>query len=454
MADHQCPSTITKTAVSTPLPATTPPKSVQIPVNPLENVAAPNISYYTPQQHIPAGTAITRKDNPKPLPKVFTPLKLRGLTLQNRVIVSPMCQYSADDGHLTMWHITHLGGILQRGPGLTIIEATAVTPEGRISPQDSGLWKDSQIEPLKKIVEFAHSQGQKIAIQLAHAGRKASTVAPWINRKAVATADVGGWPDNVLSASNDAFDAPHTVVPRVMTLEDIASFKQSFIDSVNRALKAGVDAIEIHAAHGYLLHATLSAATNKLPAPYSGSLENRMRLLLELTTLVRAAIPESMPLLVRIPGSDWMPPESNCWEINQAIALSLELTKLGVDFLDVSSAALMVEQKVVSGPGYQVPFADAIRKALVEAGRGEATKVGTVGMITSGVQAEEILQDGKADAVLVARGFQKSPGLVWDWAAELGVEVRVANQIGWGVGQRPTGGVKGGDAPGAVKDKS
>jgi 2,4-dienoyl-CoA reductase-like NADH-dependent reductase (Old Yellow Enzyme family) len=179
-----------------------------------------------------------------------------------------------------------------------------------------------------------------------------------------------------------------------------------------------------------------------------------MRLVLELATLVRAAIPESMPLLVRIPGSDWMPPESNCWEINQAIALSLELSKLGVDFLDVSSAALMVEQKVISGPGYQVPFADAIRKALIEAGRNEVTKVGTVGMITSGVQAEEILQDSKADAVLVARAFQKSPGLVWEWAGELGVEVRMANQIGWGFGQRPTGGVKGGNATSAVREKS
>ncbi|CZT09183.1 related to flavin oxidoreductase [Rhynchosporium graminicola] len=417
--------------------------------NPLENVPAENITYFTPRQIIPAGTAIVHSDSKSPKPKVFQPLQLRGLTLQNRIIVSPMCQYSAEDGHHTMWQQTHLGGIIQRGPGLTIVEATAVTPEGRITPQDSGLWKDSQIEPLRKTVEFAHSQGQNIAIQLGHAGRKASTVAPWISRKAVATTDVGGWPDNVISASDVPFDAPHTCVPKCMTLDDILNFKESFIASVKRALVAGFDAIEIHAAHGYLLHSTLSAVTNTLPLPYSGSLENRMRLLLEVTSETRAILPSTMPLLVRIPGTDWMPAESNCWEINQAIALSLALSRAGVDFLDVSTAALMSEQKVISGPGYQVPFAAAIKEALEKEGLGELTKVGTVGMITSGVQAEEILSAGKADAVLVARTFLKSPGMVLDWAGELGVDVRMAEQFGWGYGQRGEGGVKPGVAAAA-----
>ncbi|PVH81857.1 putative NADPH dehydrogenase C23G7.10c [Cadophora sp. DSE1049] len=445
MADHQCPSTIVKSSTpGTPVVAKAPK-----PINALENVPAANVTYFTPRQIIPAGTAIVHPSKPSPIPEVFQPLQLRGLTLQNRIMVSPMCQYSAEDGHHTMWHQTHLGGIIQRGPGLTIIEATSVTPEGRITPQDSGLWKDSQIEPLRKTVEFAHSQGQKIAIQLAHAGRKASTVAPWINRKAVATAEVGGWPDKVISASDIPFDAPHTCVPKCMTLEDIASFKASFLASVQRALIAGFDAIEIHAAHGYLLHSTLSAATNTLPAPYSGSLENRMRLLLELTTSTRAILPPTMPLLARIPGTDWMPPDSNCWEINQAITLSLALSRAGVDFLDVSTAALMSEQKVVSGPGYQVPFAAAIKEALEKEGLEEQTKVGTVGMITSGVQAEEILAAGKADAVLVARAFLKNPGLVWEWGGELGVEVRQAEQLGWGYGQRREGGVKPGVAAAA-----
>jgi 2,4-dienoyl-CoA reductase-like NADH-dependent reductase (Old Yellow Enzyme family) len=253
----------------------------------------------------------------------------------------------------------------------------------------------------------------------------------------------------VISTSNEAFDAPNTCIPTTMTLDDIASLKKSFLDATNRALKAGFDVIEIHAGHGYLLHASLSAATNSLPAPYSGSLENRMRLLLEITQLIRIAIPDTMPLFVRIPGTDWMPPESNCWEINQAIALSLALSAIGVDFLDVSTAALMHDQKVISGPGYQVPYADAIKKALNKAGKSDKTFVGTVGMITSGVQAEQILQDGSADAILVARAFLKSPALVWDWAAELGTPVRIANQFGWGFAQRSDGGVGGGHASAA-----
>jgi len=226
-----------------------------------------------------------------------------------------------------------------------------------------------------------------------------------------------------------------------MTLPEIEAFKAAFIAAVHRALEAGFDAIEIHAAHGYLLHATLSALTNKLPAPYSGSLENRMRLLLELTTLTRAAIPEDMPLLVRIPGTDWMPAGSNAWDLEQCVQLSLALAELGVDFLDVSSAGLMAEQKITSGPSYQAPFAEAVKKTLKEAGKGHVM-VGTVGIIESGVQAEGLLQEGKADAVLVGRAFLKNPGLVLAWAGELDVEVRQANQIGWGFGQRPAGGVK------------
>jgi 2,4-dienoyl-CoA reductase-like NADH-dependent reductase (Old Yellow Enzyme family) len=208
-------------------------------------------------------------------------------------------------------------------------------------------------------------------------------------------------------------------------------------------------AIEIHAAHGYLLHSSLSALTNRLPAPYSGTLKNRMRLLLELTSLTRAAIPTNMPLLVRIPGNDWMQDSPDNFDAAQAATLSLALSNLGVDFIDVSSAGLMSEQKIKSGPGYQAQFSEVVKKALQESGRAEKTKVGIVGMITSGVQAEELLQEGKGDMVLVARAFQKNPGLVWEWAGELGVDVRVANQIGWGFGQRPGGGVKSGHSASA-----
>ncbi|RFU34889.1 hypothetical protein B7463_g1461, partial [Scytalidium lignicola] len=438
MADHICPTTISPVRRKGSISCTD--RIIKAP-HPLENVAASKIPYYTPQQTIPAGTAILHpdaEDKVDTLAKIFQPLVLRGLHLQNRILVSPMCQYSAIDGHLTDWHLAHLGGIMQRGPGLTVIEATAVTPEGRITPQDSGLWQDSQIEPLKRIVDFAHGQNQFIAIQLAHAGRKASTVAPWIDRKSAAPEEAGGWPDRVISASDIPYDE-HTCVPRAMTLADIVSFKNSFMDAVHRALKAGVDAIEIHAAHGYLLHATLSAATNRLPEPYGGSLENRMRLLLELTEEVRATLPSSMPLLVRIPGNDWLDhkPELHGWTVDEAATLGLELSKLNVDLLDVSSGGLVAEQKIISGPSYQAPFSHAVKKAC----SGSKTQVGTVGMITTGKQAEKILEDGMADVIFVGRAFLKNTGLVWQWAEELGVEVRAANQIGWGFGQRPGGGV-------------
>ena len=226
------------------------------------NRAAPGISYYTPLQQPPAGTASDPQPNGSHPPKLFQPLKLRGVTFQNRIMVSPLhsllsdrinltcgqlsplCQYSAEDGHHTAWHFAHLGGIIQRGPGLALVEATSVTSEGRITPEDSGLWKDSQIEPLKRIVEFAHSQNQKIGIQLAHAGRKASTVAPWLSHGAVAGKDVNGWPDKVMAPSDVPYEGLAT--PKAMTKEDIQHYKQSWVASVKRALTAGFDVIEIH----------------------------------------------------------------------------------------------------------------------------------------------------------------------------------------------------------------
>jgi len=208
------------------------------------NRAARGISYFTPAQLPPAGTALV-SEGQKSVPKLFKPLKLRGLTLQNRIMLSPLCQYSAEDGHYTMWHLTHIGGIVQRGPGITCIEATAVTPQGRITPEDVGLWKDSQMENLKKVVEFAHSQNQKIMIQLAHAGRKASTVAPWLSGGEVAGKDLNGWPDDVYGPSAIPWNNDHAK-PKEMALEDIQEFKKAYADSVKRALECGFDAIEIH----------------------------------------------------------------------------------------------------------------------------------------------------------------------------------------------------------------
>ncbi|KAI9815932.1 MAG: hypothetical protein M1827_001924 [Pycnora praestabilis] len=441
MADHRCPTTTTKVnGVPAHLPSIYDGgQHHYLSHHPLENAAAKGTSFYSPEQKILAGTTINPQISGKPIPKLFQPLQLRGLTLQNRIMVSPMCQYSADNGHQTLWHLTHLGGIIQRGPALTIVEATSVTPEGRISPEDCGLWQDSQIAPLRMLTDFAHSQGQHVCIQLGHAGRKASTVAPWIDRKAGAPTNVGGWPENILSASAIPYDE-HVFCPKAMTLADIEDFKISWVAAVERALKANFDVIEVHAGHGYLLPQFLSPATNHRTDKYGGSLENRMRLILEIVDLTRKNIPEEMPLLVRISATDWLEydPSTLSWDIDQAIALSQALVTRGVDLLDVSSGGLVAAQKIKSGPGYQAPFSKAIREAV----QGSGVAVGVVGMITSGSQANELLDQGYADVAIVGRAFQKNPGLVWSWAEELEIEVRVANQIGWGFGQRPLGGIK------------
>ncbi|KAI8301042.1 NADPH dehydrogenase afvA [Colletotrichum sp. SAR11_59] len=269
----------------------------------IDNPAAKDVSYYTPLQDPVSGAAICTTTG-APIPKLFTPLTVRGITFQNRLFLAPLCQYSAKDGYATDWHLTHLGGIIQRGPGLALMESTAVQREGRITPQDIGLWEDGQIEPLRRIIEFAHSQGQKIGIQLSHAGRKSSTVAPFLHMNATASAEVGGWPDEVYAPSalrfNDAYPQP-----RAMTFEQIQEFKKAFVDAAKRAVRAGFDVIEIHAAHGYLIHQFLSPINNQRTDEYGGSWENRVRLVLEITDLVRPSIPEDMPLFVRISATDW-----------------------------------------------------------------------------------------------------------------------------------------------------
>jgi 2,4-dienoyl-CoA reductase-like NADH-dependent reductase (Old Yellow Enzyme family) len=354
------------------------------------------------------------------------------MKLQNRVMLSPLCQYSAEDGHYTMWHWTHMGGIIQRGPGLTCVEATAVTPEGRITPEDSGLWKDSQIEPLRKLVEFAHSQNQKIMIQLAHAGRKASTVAPWLSSGEVAPAELNGWPDNVLAPSAIPFDENHAQ-PKEMTKEDMQKFKTAFVAAVNRAMKAGFDAIEIHNAHGYLLHEFLSPASNKRTDEYGGSFQNRIRLTLEIVDLVRHAIPDTMPLFLRISATDWLEEtelKDESWRVEDTVRLAKILADRGVDLLDVSSGGLHSRQHIHAGPCYQAPFAKEVKNSV-----GDKMAVATVGSITTGKQANDLLEEG-LDLIIAGRMFQKNPGLLWAWSDELGVEVHWANQIRWGFGGR------------------
>ncbi|KAF8954753.1 NADPH dehydrogenase [Flammula alnicola] len=415
------------------------------------NVGAPRAPYFTPIQEPPAGTAIDPQPGGKPIPKLFQPIRIRGVEFPNRIWLSPLCQYSAQNGMLTPWHMAHLGGILTRGPGHTMVEATAVLANGRITPEDSGIWSDEHIGPLSQIVTFAHSQSQKIGIQLAHAGRKASTVAPWISGDPTASEAVGGWPDDVWapSAVPYAENYPH---PKALTKEGVKDVIEAFVAGAKRALKAGFDVIEIHAAHGYLLSEFLSPVTNKRTDEYGGSWENRVRLVLEVVDRVREVIPQDMPLFLRISGTDWLEeslPHEPSWRSEDTARLAPLLYAHGVDFIDVSSGGNHPKQKIsLTGAGdhvhgaYQAPLAKDVMRALgatvafpssktttssaapVDAGRAQRMLVGTVGKITSGVQAEALLQDGQ---------FLKNPGTVWSWAEELGdVQVQLASQIRWG----------------------
>lgn len=305
-----------------------------------------------------------------------------------------------------------MGGIIQRGPGLACVEATAVQARGRITPEDVGLWKDSQIEPLQKVVEFAHSQNQKIMIQLAHAGRKASTVAPWLSSGDIAGKDVNGWPDDVHAPSAIAWNEKHAQ-PKEMTLEDIDEFKKAFLASVRRALKAGFDVIEIHNAHGYLLHSFISPVSNQRTDKYGGSFENRVRLTLELVEETRAIIPKDMPLFLRISATDWLEeqkdiPES--WTADDTAKLAPLLAERGVDLLDVSSGGNHPKQHPHTKPAYQAPFAIKAKKAV-----GSKMAVGSVGSIDSAQLASDLVEKEGLDLVIVGRGFQKNPGLVFAW---------------------------------------
>ncbi|KAI0130220.1 hypothetical protein BJ170DRAFT_619224 [Xylariales sp. AK1849] len=406
----------------------------------IDNAAANGISYFTPAQDPPSGTQLNGST------KLFTPLTIRGTTFPNRLFLAPLCQYSAKHGYASDWHLTHLGGIIQRGPGLTIVEATGVQPEGRITPQDVGLWEDGQIEPLRRIAEFARGQSQKIGIQLAHAGRKASTVAPWLSANAVAAKEAGGWSDDVVAPSAIPFDAAVNPTPKAMTTGQIEGFKAAFTSAAKRAVKAGFDVIEIHSAHGYLLHEFLSPISNQRTDGYGGSFENRTRLLLEVTEGVRASIPKDMPLFVRISATDWFEFDENSkaefpesWTVAQSAQLALLLADRGVDLLDISSGGIhpKAASGIKSGPGYQVPFAQEIKKAV-----GDKMLVSAVGGIKTGTVAEEVVQSG-VDVVMAGRWFQKNPGLVYAYADELGVDVKMANQIGWGFGGRGNRGRKG-----------
>lgn len=337
---------------------------------------------------------------------LFDPLTIRDVTFLNRVFVSPMCEYSSTDGYANDWHFVHLGSRAVGGAGLVLTEATAVVPEGRISPQDLGLWKDEHIEPLARIANFIHAQGSVAGMQLAHAGRKGSTYRPWEGQGAIPESG-GGW--NVMAPSALRF-ADNFPLPQALSIEGIQDVVTAFAAAARRACEAGFRVLEIHAAHGYLINEFLSPLTNQRTDAYGGSFDNRTRMLREIVSAVRHAWPEGAPLFVRISATDWA---EDGWDLNQSVELARRLKPLDVDLIDCSSGGNIAGAKIPLGPGYQTPFAEKIRK---EAG----ILTGSVGMITNSIQAEHIVFTGQADAVLLARELLRDPYWPLRAARELG----------------------------------
>ncbi|KAH0838004.1 NADH:flavin oxidoreductase 2 [Lanmaoa asiatica] len=421
------------------------------------NRAVPTVNGFFPLNEPDVGSAYTNTDvftQNKELPVLFQPLTIRNVTFKNRIWVSPMCQYSADRGHATDWHLVHLGGFASRGVGAIMAEATAVVPEGRISPEDLGIWADSHIEPLKRIVNFAHAQGTIIGIQLAHAGRKASTYAPWVHSNAagthrtdkdVAQKEENGWPDDgkshTVCTSTYPADALYSVYgpsdvpfsdlhprPKAMLEGDIKNVEDAFVAAVDRCKKAGFDFIEVHGAHGYLIHEFLSPLSNSRTDVYGGDLSSRMRFPLRLIKRVREAWADK-PLFVRISATDWAEgPEKGDdgewkqWGIEQSKLFVGELKSLGVDLVDTSSGGNWIQQKIPLKHGYQVPFAAELKAAHSD------LLIGAVGLLTDPAETESYLKEGKSDVVLLARELLRNPHWTLTAARALGVAVKPAVQ--------------------------
>jgi len=341
---------------------------------------------------------------------LFDELKIRDVRLVNRIAVSPMCQYSCENGLATDWHLVHLGSRAVGGAALVMVEATAVLPEARISPQDSGIWSEAHIEPLRRITKFIHSQGSVAGIQIAHAGRKASTIRPWEGTGKLAE-DERGWSD-IVAPSALAF-APNYPMPAAATSDRIAAIVDAFGKAAQRAHDAGFRLLEIHSAHGYLLHEFLSPLSNHRSDLYGGSFENRTRIVREVVSKVRRCWPERLPLFIRISSTDWV---EGGWDIEQAVELARILRTLGVDLVDCSSGGNVADAKIPMGPGYQVPFAERIRRSA-------QILTGAVGLITEAHQADEIIRSGQADIVLLAREMLRDPYWPLRAAAKLGKSI-------------------------------
>jgi 2,4-dienoyl-CoA reductase-like NADH-dependent reductase (Old Yellow Enzyme family) len=356
-------------------------------------------------------------------PDLFGSMTIRGVTFRNRVAMSPMCQYSSQEGMASDWHLVHLGSRAVGGVGLVMVEATAVSREGRITPSDMGIWDDRHVEPLARIARFVQFQGAVAGIQLAHAGRKASCDVPWRGGQSLKSPAEGGW--TVFGPSPIPF-AEGNPVPEPLDESGIDDVVSAFEAAARRAIAAGFELIEIHAAHGYLLHEFLSPLSNHRSDRYGGSLENRMRLLLRVAHRLRSSLPEPIPLFVRISATDWV---DGGWDIEQSVVLAGFLRDIGVDLIDVSSGAIVSGVRIPVAPGYQVPLARQIR-------RGAGIRTGAVGMITGPAQARQIITDGDADLVLLGRELLREPYWVLKAQDQMGAQTLWPTPYGYAVRRR------------------
>ncbi len=342
--------------------------------------------------------------------KLFEPLKVRELEIRNRIFIPAMCQYSCEnqDGVVNEWHLVHLGARATGGAGMIIAEASGVTPEGRISPWCPGIWNYEQVAAWARVNEYIHSQGAKSAIQLAHAGRKGSTYREWSGKGSVPI-EKGGW--QTISSTSEAFDGYEP--PRELTTQEVHELVHDFASAAKNAVLAGFDAVEVHAAHGYLIHQFLSPITNKRTDEFGGSLENRARIVLEIVKAIRAEVGELLPIFVRLSATDY---REDGWDVEQTIQVAKWCADLGADLFDISSGGLITGVNIPSGPGYQVPLAEKVADQVSQ-------PVGAVGQITSAQQAEDILQNDNVDIVLIGRASLRDPYWALRAAHELGVEV-------------------------------
>lgn len=378
-----------------------------------------------PHQNQPASGCPAGADHDREVPEIdlLSPATFRGVTLRNRIVMSPMCQYCAEEGRASDWHLVHLGSRAVGGVALVVVEATAVTRDGRISLGDMGIWSDQHVEPLARIARFIHSQGAVAGIQLAHAGRKASCEPPWLGGASLKTPDVGSW--TVVGPSPIPFNEDDPV-PVPLDEAGIDSIVIAFEDAARRALCAGFRVIELHAAHGYLLHEFLSPLSNQRTDQFGGNLENRMRLPLQVIERLRQVIPENLPLFVRISATDWV---EGGWDIEQSVVFSRRAKELGVDLIDVSSGALVPKARIPVAKGYQVPLARRIRDEA-------EIRTGAVGLITEPPHANEIVTGGDADLVFIGRELLRDPYWALKAQHELGEEPTWATPYGYAVKRR------------------